>query len=862
MRKLKTEECGKKSILLQNREEGYLLGMVLHCKNFDCEICGAVIQNFLVHEINYYADKFMLDKFFTLSPGVTDITELNKIQTKLMDSLAETEEENFKQSRLRKDKTKLTDEKLTEAYQKRIDYLFGKEHFYRWFYGYDLTDEEKNKNYVPLSNIGLKITDVILLTKKEIMDFLKGYLEKRQGKKVRKDVLEKFYNESVKESQKKWKKWINALPVENDGKKRPFKQLKLRGKRQEFIKDFDSLIQLMAHVQYHESFTAEEIAEKKEYYLNKKPEKGQEFAWLSLPEFHKVSGNRLHRHGLTNYYIPIQLFKDVIGDVVYDMQEIRDLEGKGSLHVAKYVVKYVTKDTLTIYQKEKEKGNERFQIITSSNNISISIDDAFEIGEKGKFIPLGQPVNGILPSKSKRYLTKEQFQKDVIEKLTVEHPNKWIQKAIEAFIDHWKSLKATKLSGDALKLKREILKEKEEEYLTKALQEEIDRLGTSGAAEIKLTKQLKREGLTDKQFEAVKGIIKSEARFNYLVGYAGTGKTHTLTHLLKFIDTEKQNVAVVSLTAQATQRVNGMMVKNGIKNNDIPVSTIHKLCGAQFTLYDYPVFYNDWNKQLDIDILIIDEFSMIDRRVLVALLAGLKPTTKIIMIGDPAQLNPVHSKNPLFYLKQMGILFAKWELSQVIRSGDKITDIATEIRKGEFDNVSFELMDLATEEALEEIKKEKEKGYHVLTNTVALKSTINKYIQKDKKDITLNYNYSIGDTVMLTRNAPNGKYFNGETAEIIAFDDEKTTFRKNDDTEFELNRSQMFNQVEPSHAMTIHKSQGSEFEKVLIVLDVTKTNVLNRNLIYTAVTRAKTDYKIIVTKEKTDKIINQMKTIQ
>lgn len=832
---VETTECGKQSVLVRDKDTKEMYGFVAQCKRMDCEHCGQRIQTFVQNKISMYTKKFSLKHFVTITTGDSDIKKLLKKFGNLVDKTRELEKEYFIKRYV--SKRNVSKEVAEKKYYEFVFDLYDQEHYYRWLYGKDLTDAEKNVNYVPISNIGYQITKMITQRPARLQEQIKEILEIKEGKKLRKNQLQKYYKENIENQRKKWNGYT-------------YKQTKDENRREEFLNDFYVLINDMAMNIYTQLYPNEE--ERTEY-RSKIPEESKEIAYVRTIEFHH-NIDAPHIHALFNYYIPIGLLKSVMGNHVYDMAEIgnlssEDLEEKCEdghdfeEYVARYVSKYITKSSLEVYEKLKEDGENRVNIISSSDNISISLEEAFESPYKGKF-QLMKVVRGVLPQHYMKFSSVQEFQYFINDTISDEHPNEHIDATINYFKRYFKDIRQKGISKKYREAMQERLKIFEKETLHKALQKEIERrnIEMHKPKRLKLRKPLQQGTLTNRQFEALETITKYNL-INFLIGYAGTGKTYTLAKLLDYIDFDAHEVAVVSYTAQAAQRVKGMLKQQNINIENVEITTIHKLCGAKHSMIDYPIFYNDWNKPLPYSFVIIDEFSLIDIRVLTAFLASLKPSTKILFVGDSKQLNPIHSKHPYHYLeKYAGVS----ELTTVLRSGDKIIDIATSVRQGSLEKVPFEIVEFKNSE--EKIAEYKKRGYQVLSNSVSLKDWINNLFQKDKKQIQSKFNYSYFDNIIFIKNDQYKRYFNGQKGQIIGYDEEGIIIRTENNTEVTLKDYEFFNRVEPNHCMTVHKSQGSEFDKVLILLDATKTLLLNRNLLYTAITRAKTDVVVMINK--------------
>lgn len=842
------EQCGKTSVLVKHKITNEYLGFVSQCKKMSCPHCGTRIQSYLIDKIAYYADKYNLRYFFTFTTGDPSEKYLQEKFSALMELLEQTEKSKYIEVYKRK-KPKAKIEQIEKAYYNFVYDLFDKEHFYVWYYGKNKTKEEKNKDYVPLSNIGLYITELIQKRASVIKEqYIKPVLEWKTKKKVYQKTLDEYYVKYVKAGKKKFAGMT-------------YKDTKKSGRRNEFLDEFETFMHDIARMRYDIKFNEERQKDMRKYI----PKENLKMEFIRNKEGHKTV-EAPHFHGVTNFYIPIQLVKQIFGKHIYVIEKARDLreemkfdddEGTFNAYVARYLAKYVTKETLKAHEEAEESEEDTVAVISSSDGISIRLDEAFQTEFKGQFQKI-KVMKGALPSVAMRFSNPHDFDSMLLLSPSEKNPNTAIQDLIERFNWYLEQTKKPMDSDERKKLKDE-LKEFEETKLNEAVEKEIERrkdflTKRLKIKPIKLNRELYRGNLTDEQMEAVRSFLK-DTLITFLIGYAGTGKTHTLANFLKNLDTKGQKVAVVTYTAQAVERIKAMMRKQSVKTEEIEITTIHKLCGARHSLIDYPIFYNNWEKPLDLDLVIIDEFSLIDTRVLTSFMASLNPSTRIIFIGDNAQLNAIHSKNPFDVLKEKIMLPVKY-LTTVLRSGDKIIDVATEVRDGKIDNVNMDHKEFYEEEFWRELDKYIEKGYQILSNSVAIKEKINQHYQKGKTDIAFSkYNYNINDEVLIIKNDPYKRYFNGEKAIIKDYD---TTFEivhlQGKNEIFQMKLWEFYNRVEPAHAMTVHKSQGSEFPGVLILLDATKDMLMNRNMIYTAITRAEHDYKVIINEKPSEKI--------
>ncbi|MGE7718597.1 ATP-dependent DNA helicase [Priestia megaterium] len=833
------QECGTHSILLQHKLTGEFLGFVASCKRMSCPSCGQRLTEYLKEQVGFYTQTLGLKHFLTLTTG-TNLEDLKDKFSKITELLRHTEQETFIKNYLSKYPDR-PEELANQAYYKWVHKIYDEEHFYIWLYGKKLTQNQKDKLYTPLSNIGVYVTDVLNQKPNRIkLLHLKPLLEGLSGRKVQTKTLDSYFERYIEPFRKKWK-----------GVK--YKDTKYR--RKEFIQDFEQYIMDIAKKRYFEAYPD---MKERQAYREKIPVKGSKLSYIRTLEFHK--NGKAHFHGLTNYYVPIALIKKVMKYNVYDVQEVEDLQSENldekegahnrdfNQYVANYVVKYITKSTLEVMENIKKEDKEKVHIIASSEDISIVIEDAFKSGLSGEF-NLVKTVPGVLSVGSKKFDSIYEFDRNILPHISMEHPNKPIQEII-LYLQDYVVKSRRKMSEEERKQIKEDLRNFLENKHNEAFANELERREVLSYRKWYLKKKgkLDKENLSREQFEAIKGLLNGN-QFAFMVGYAGAGKTYTLTKFLDSLNLEKHKVAVVSYAAKAKERVKEVIRQNGIDSSDVEIHTIHSLCGAKMGQIDYPLFYNDWDKPLPYDVVIIDEYSLVPLSVLINFLGAISRFAKVIFVGDEAQLNPVGSKNPLHYFMEQKMLKVdKFELTKNFRSGEGINDIANSVRIGKVSDVEFQLMDF------EKMAQYKEKGYQILSNSVATKDMINSYFQKDKNQIKLRFNYNINDIVMITKNDRYKKFFNGEFAKIVDFDEYfGVVTLETSENVFTMTLPQLNSSVEPAHAITVHKSQGSEFEKVLIVLDLNKTKLTNRNLLYTAITRAKSEFAVMTKQKITDK---------
>ena len=351
-------------------------------------------------------------------------------------------------------------------------------------------------------------------------------------------------------------------------------------------------------------------------------------------------------------------------------------------------------------------------------------------------------------------------------------------------------------------------------------------------------------------------------------GPAGTGKSSTARAILNSFPTS--SIACCSLSAKAAQRIQ--------EATGFQASTAHRLLG-----YSHAGFTYDSKNRLPYDIVFIDEASMLNCTLFYNIVSAVKEGAKIIICGDYAQLPPIGAGNVFSDLIHMPKEFNISILSKVHRQAEKsgiLTD-ANKIRKGIFpieeprpQILSGELKDMAyvfrdNRERIQDIavgqfiKIVNSKGLDNVVCIVPRKDTvvnssleINKQIQSQLIDTKntpyiqgLQNKFYIGDRILQIENDSERDIFNGEVGVVEevypnAKNDEtimvarfKSTLN-GDDKIVEYSRDDL-KTVLLGYSMSIHKSQGSEYDYVITVIDNTHFTLLDNCLLYTAITRAK-----------------------
>lgn len=384
--------------------------------------------------------------------------------------------------------------------------------------------------------------------------------------------------------------------------------------------------------------------------------------------------------------------------------------------------------------------------------------------------------------------------------------------------------------------------------------------------------------LDDLQREAVAECINNGVFI--LSGGPGTGKTTTINAILKYLETEQMDFVLAAPTGRAAKRMT--------ETTGYEAKTLHRLLEISGELAEGERrinFERNEDNPLEVDAVVIDEVSMVDIHLLRALLAALIPGTKLILIGDVNQLPSVGPGQILKDIIDSG-RFACVMLEKIFRQAKEshIVSYAHKINKGETIDFSKKYRDfflLAKDspeviyqyiEALVKEKVPKEFRIDPLEAQILTpmrkgplgSEALNRIFQArlnpaspQKKE------YQYGDTlfrvkdkIMQIKNNYDkeweivGKYniaisegmgvFNGDIGTIQDIDDFSRMVKvRFDDGKLAEYSFQELDELEHAYAITIHKSQGSEYPVVILPLLNGPKMLMNRNLLYTGVTRAK-----------------------
>jgi len=375
----------------------------------------------------------------------------------------------------------------------------------------------------------------------------------------------------------------------------------------------------------------------------------------------------------------------------------------------------------------------------------------------------------------------------------------------------------------------------------------------------------------EKQRKAIE--IAVEKGLLVLTGGPGTGKTTTLRGIISLMKNRGLRVALTAPTGRAAQRMEELC--------GYEAKTIHRLLEVEYSENsEKPSFVHGLKNPLDFDAVIVDELSMVDVTIFAALLDALPLHCRLIMVGDKDQLPPVGAGNVLYDLIQSNIIdvitldkvFRQAMESRIVTNAHRVVKGEMPVIDNSYESDFFLLKEDSRYNAPKKIlelvtsRLPASYGYDAMSDIQVLcpsrmgecgTQNLNALLQsrlnppsKEKREIRyLGYTLREGDRVMQIKNNydvpwfkanDNGQgVFNGDIGILTKIDLANDIINvKFDDKEAMYSRENV-KEIELAYAMTVHKSQGSEFNAVVMPVIATPPKLAYRNLFYTALTRAK-----------------------
>jgi len=375
-----------------------------------------------------------------------------------------------------------------------------------------------------------------------------------------------------------------------------------------------------------------------------------------------------------------------------------------------------------------------------------------------------------------------------------------------------------------------------------------------------------------------------------VTGGPGTGKTTILNGILELLGQMQLRCLLAAPTGRAAKRLTEVTGEDA--------STIHRLLEAGIDPETGKMcFVRDEDNPLKADVVIVDEMSMVDVQLLYSLLKAIPANKRLILVGDPDQLPPVGPGFPFSDMLRSGEL-PSVRLTEIFRQAQQslIVMNAHRVNSGELPelkvtNSDFFFMRRNSEESLAQTVRDlcttrlpknmgipadqiqvlsptRKGGVGTVNLNQLLQAALNPPAPDKKEKPFGDYIFREGDRVMQIRNnydiiwkktdgtAVGTGIFNGDVGIITAIETAAETMTiVFDDRKASYDFTQL-NELEPAYAMTVHKSQGSEYRAVILTAWNGSPYLLSRSILYTAITRAR-ELLIIVGREESVAVMTQ-----
>ena len=371
-------------------------------------------------------------------------------------------------------------------------------------------------------------------------------------------------------------------------------------------------------------------------------------------------------------------------------------------------------------------------------------------------------------------------------------------------------------------------------------------------ADIKAIEKVSGIEYDEVQIAAIKQAVRSKVMV--LTGGPGTGKTTTTQGIIAAYKTAGMRILLAAPTGRASKRMS--------EATGMEAKTIHRL--LEFNPQD-GYKRNDENP-LEGDALIVDECSMIDIILMYNLMKAIPENMRLVLVGDIDQLPSVGAGNVLrdiidsekIPVVRLTRIFRQAQSSRIVMSAHAINQgrypDTSNGKQTDFFFIKNEEPEQVAEEIVKLVKHRLPKAYNQPLNNIQVltpmqrsvvgANNLNMMLQQALNTSNLGISrggttYKLGDRVMQVRNNYDKNVFNGDIGivEHVSMED-RTLFVRFDDNLVEYEASEL-DEVTLAYATTIHKAQGSEYPIVVIPVLMTHFVMLQRNLIYTGITRAK-----------------------
>lgn len=332
-----------------------------------------------------------------------------------------------------------------------------------------------------------------------------------------------------------------------------------------------------------------------------------------------------------------------------------------------------------------------------------------------------------------------------------------------------------------------------------------------------------------------------------LTGGPGTGKTTIVRGLIAMFERKfsRHSISLCAPTGRASKRL--------AESTGRSACTIHKLLHIRpgdTAAYSY---HNGDEEKLAADLIIVDESSMLDTELMSMLMESCELTTRVLLVGDVDQLPSVGAGNVLEDMFAASIIpivkldevFRQGKQSGIVTNAVRIRTGRTPVSMDDFTIRKFNKVKNAEECLYETLRKTFDINDPYKTQVLTMKNDvvdkINKWVHRNLMGFD-DDELAIGDKIMFQTNVYESdgspRYLNGECGIIVHMNHDEIHVQMDDDS-MRIIPYSAHRDMRMAYACTVHKSQGSEYDNVIIYANAADGRMLTRNIFYTAVTRAK-----------------------
>ncbi|MHA1296519.1 MAG: ATP-dependent DNA helicase [Promethearchaeota archaeon] len=552
---------------------------------------------------------------------------------------------------------------------------------------------------------------------------------------------------------------------------------------------------------------------------------------LTFVRFLEHPETNAHFHILLNVLIPEKFLQGKKGiNEIYDYpkalhKNFNQDDPKFYNKISLYVAKYLTK-SLTYYSNIKRK----FNLISHSRNINFKALKGSDF-EDWEFIDV---LNEYNINSFTRLFTSRKKSIEYLE--SVQHTYKNNLVSLYSEYQEFLELQHSKLSKFRKELETEpkpvrkyLLSQFYPNYYKeywKGIERLLDKVlkqFSKSTKKINLSPGAYYKLIESKDLVKLDSLIKNH-KLIFISGQAGSGKTTLIREFLMYRSLNENDVLLVAPSGKASSRLYEVV------GGKYRYQTIDKACNSDFE----GVFNRNPSNCLPYRFVFLDECSMLDAEKFLKLLFSLREDCRLVMIGDPNQLQPIHSFSIIPFLDKYSVRINR---KTQFRNNNNVYSQAQKVLN-DFNDFIGDIPVISLSDMLNILNNQDIDNVQFLTDTRRLSRVINNHITGGE--------YEKGQKVISVVNNAVKQTLNGMMGKITFFSECECWVNYGNGLEVKYDPFQ-YQQFEHSYSITIHKSQGSEYNSGIVFLSNPK--MITRELLYTAVTRFKSHVQFYIIRD-------------